>query len=72
VLMVDSSSAGARERYPFGRMERKEEGGRAKMTCERLNERGERRESFIFFIKKIYWVATVLPNVLGSTVATQA
>jgi hypothetical protein len=26
VLMVDSSSAGVRERYLFGRMERKEEG----------------------------------------------
>jgi len=56
VLMVDSSSAGARERYPFGRMERKEEGGRAKMTCERLNERGERREErgerVLFFLLK--------------------
>jgi hypothetical protein len=30
------------------------------------------RVFFFFFIKKIYWVATVLPNVLGSTVDTQA
>jgi hypothetical protein len=34
-------------------------------------ERREEREIF-FFIKISYWVATVLPNVLGSTVASQA
>jgi len=46
------------------------------MTREGLKKRGERRERererFFFIIKIIYLVATVLPNVLGSTVTTQA
>jgi hypothetical protein len=36
-----------------------------------VKERESERETF-FYIKIMYWVATVLPNVLGSTVATQA
>jgi hypothetical protein len=45
------------------------------MTREGLKKRGERRErerEIFFIIKIIYLVATVLPNVLGSTVTTQA
>jgi hypothetical protein len=37
---------------------------------ERVRER--ERETFFFFIKIMYWVATVLPNTLGSYSATQA
>jgi len=36
-----------------------------------FNARGRRETSF-FFIKVMCWVATVLPNALGSTVASQA
>jgi hypothetical protein len=32
----------------------------------------ERREKLFYFIKIICWEATVLPNTLGSTVASQA
>jgi hypothetical protein len=35
---------------------------------ERVRERERKRP---FFIKIMYWVATVLPNTLGSTVASQ-
>jgi len=62
-LKEGSEIHSAHGRFEFGRGEREisvwengKEGGRAKRTCERLNERGERRE-FFFFIKKIYWVA---------------
>jgi hypothetical protein len=32
----------------------------------------EERDVFFYFIKIMYWVATVLLNTLSSTVATQA
>lgn len=35
-----------------------------------VKERGERERELFFFIKIYDWEATVLPNVLGSTVAT--
>jgi hypothetical protein len=38
---------------------------------EREREREREKERERFFITIIYWVATVLPNTVGSTVATQ-
>jgi hypothetical protein len=49
--------------------EEEESWQREKGEREREREREKERERF--FITIIYWVATVLPNTVGSTVATQ-